>query len=77
MLVALDALANLPLRTLDLRGVAFGSHIDFIIIFSTLTKLQMPGQLGTPQYLSSFATIPKLEHLFVDVDLLELLALDL
>ncbi|KAF8601744.1 hypothetical protein BDV93DRAFT_524498 [Ceratobasidium sp. AG-I] len=69
--VALDVLAKLPLQVLDLRGVAFEDYVDFTNIFPVLTKLQMADQLGTPRWLSSFATIPKLEHLIVDVDLRE------
>lgn len=69
---ALSVLAKLPLLTVDLRGAIFDQCVDhdFAKLFPLLTKLQITGQNGHLEWLSAFATIPRLEHLAVKVYLL-------
>lgn len=65
----LNALAKLPLRTISLSGVDFQDDVDFTKVLPAVTKLSMISQYTSPERLPCFATIPKLEHLFLVLDL--------
>lgn len=65
----LNALAKLPLRTISLSGVDFQDDVDFTEVLPAVTKLSMVSQYTSPERLPCFATIPKLEHLFLVLDL--------
>lgn len=63
----LDTFAQLPLRTVCLRGVDFCDYVNFSEIFDSLVTLDIPDQYATPGQLSVFAMIPKLERLVLSI----------
>lgn len=67
--VTLSLLAKMPLCTFVLGGGMFGGAVDLATTFPTLTKLEVRHQHVSSYNLSCFATIPKLEHLVISIDL--------
>ncbi|KAF8601768.1 hypothetical protein BDV93DRAFT_524524 [Ceratobasidium sp. AG-I] len=65
----LNALSRLPLLTVCLNGVEFEEYVDFREVFSTLSRLDISGQNVDLEHLVGLATIPKLEHLVLSLDL--------
>lgn len=61
----LNILAKLSLRTFNLQDGLFCNYVDFTSIFPALTSLQLSSQSVSLGMLSSFAPIPKLEHMVV------------
>jgi hypothetical protein len=64
---AFNVFPALPLCDVTLAGVSFSDPIDFTPIFPFLTSLTMPDVCALPSLLMSFATIPRLEQLVVEV----------